>query len=248
MLFRSAVALLVVLGVVATMMSKGAAPDEQATLAALRAYEAAVRDADWSVAESTASGLPAAAAELDAGKVLLALDLLLAGEPGKAREQSAPLRSLGGELGARAGLVYAAASRLASVDGYVDSIASYGEVVGCSDPACGSLRERAERARSEACLVAGVGTEGCSGLSGRDERTVQLLASLVLLEDGHADRGQLVLTRALGQGDSDGSCVENAVLSRWLAEATLSADLHARAASLGAASARSVEQCTLFAK
>lgn len=240
--------LLIALAAVATMMSKGAAPDDQATLAALRAYESAVRDGDWSVAESTASGLPAAAAELDAGKVLLALDQLLAGEPGKAREQSEPLRSLGGELGARAGLVYAAASRLASVDGYADAIASYVDVAGCTDSACAALRDRAERARAEACLVAGTAAEGCSGLSGRDERTMQLLASLVLLEDGHRDRGQLVLTRALAQGDPDGSCVENAVLSRWAAESTLSAELRSRAVAAGAASARSAEQCALFAK
>jgi len=242
------VVLLVAVGVIGVMMSKPQAPTDESTMMALRAFEAAARDGSWSIAESTVSNLPAAAAELDAGKVLAALDLLLAGEASKAREQSDPLRKLDGELGARAGLVYAAASRLASVDGYSDAVESYTEVGKCSAPSCASLRERADRARAEVCLVLGSMTPNCGGLTVRDERTTGLLASLVLLEDGHGDRGQLVLASALTAGEADGGCVENSVLSRWAAEPTLSAVLRERVSADGGGASRSAEQCELFGK
>jgi hypothetical protein len=242
------VVLLVAVGVIGVMMSKPQAPSDESTMTALRAFESAARDGSWSIAESTASALPAAAAELDAGKVLASLDLLLAGEASKAREKSKPLRELDGELGARAGLIYAAATRLASVEGYSEAAESYVAVGKCSDPACASLRARAERARSEVCLVLGSTTATCGGLTARDERTMGLLASLVLLEDGHGDRGQLVLASALTTGDVDGGCVENAVLSRWAAEPTLSAVLRDKVSADGGGSSRSVEQCALFGK
>jgi len=242
------VVLLVAVGVIGVMMSKPAAPSDESTLMALRAFEAAARDGNWSIAESTVSGLPAAAADLDAGKVLTSLDLLLAGDAFKARDMSKPLCQLDGELGARAGLVYAAATRLASVDGYSEAAESYARVGKCSDPACASLRERAERARAEVCLVLGNTAADCGGLTTRDERTTGLLASLVLLEDGHGDRGQLVLASALTAGNADGGCVENSVLSRWAAEPSLSAVLRERVSADGGEASRSAEQCALFGK
>ena len=238
--------LLAVGGGVAAMLSQAAAPSADATLAALRAYELAAAGGDWSIAESTASALPAAAAELDSGKVLLALDALIAGDVAQALEQSRDLQALGGELGARSSLIYAAASRLGSVDGYAEAIAAYGKVASCKDAPCNSIRARAERARRESCVVLGPSARGCVGMPVLEKRAQSLSASLVLLEDGHSDRAQLVLVDALSQGEADGSCLENAVLARWAAEASLSRELRDRVKSAGVASARSPEQCALF--
>jgi len=242
------VLLLVIVGGAGVFLSKGAAPSEEATLAALRAYESAAAKGDWSIAESTASSLPGAAAELDSGKVLLALDLLISGKPGKAREQSRPLQALEGELGARASLIYAAATRLDSVDGYSEAVASYTRASQCRDAACQTLRARAERARLESCVVVGPGAEGCAGVPSLSPRAQRLSASLVLLEDGHSDRGQLVLAEALAQGEPDVGCLENSVLTRWASETSLSEELRARVKTIAGSSARSPEQCALFAQ
>lgn len=242
------VLLVAVGGGIAAILSQGAAPSDDATLAALRAYELAAARGDWTIAESTAAALPAGAAQLDSGKVLLALDALIAGDVAQAREQSRDLQELGGELGARSSLIYAAASRLASVDGYAEAIAAYGKVASCKDAPCNSLRARADRARRESCVVLGSSAQGCTGMPVLEQRAQLLSASLVLLEDGHSDRAQLVLADALSQGRADGSCLENSVLARWAAEGSLNRELVQKVKSAGAASARSAEQCALFSQ
>ncbi len=243
-------ALVVALGAVAglaAMMSKGSAPSPEATMMALRAYDAAAAQGLWSTAESTAGSLPAAAAEFEAGKVLIALDTLLSGDAASARKQSQPLQLLEGELGARAKLVFAAASRLASPAGYQEAAVAYAGVSSCSLEPCQPLQARAASALAEVCMVAGGTAEACAGMSALGERDQRLAASLVLLEDGHADRAQLVLTEALGLGKPSGGCLENSVLARWASEQSLNQDLRARVNAAGKPSARSAEQCDLFA-
>jgi serine/threonine protein kinase len=229
-------------------LSKGAAPSEEATLNALKAYELAAAKGDWETAGSTASLLPSAAAGLDSGRVLLALDLLIARKYGKAREQSRPLQALEGELGARASLIYAAATRLHSVDGYSDAVASYAIASQCQAAGCQMVRARADRARLECCVVLGLGAEGCGGVLDLSPRARRLSASLVLLEDGHEDRGQLVLAEALALGEPDAGCLENSVLARWASETSLSKELGARVKNIGVSSARNPDQCALFAQ
>ena len=94
----------------------------------------------------------------------------------------------------------------------------------------------------------GSGAKGCAGMPVLTERAQGLASSLVLLEDGHSDRGQLVLAEALAQGQPGSGCLENSVLARWASEKSLSGELRARVKRAGGSSARSPEQCALFAQ
>ena len=229
-------------------LSGGATPTDSDTLQALQQYEKAAAQGSWSNAEAAVAKLPAAAAELDSGKLLVALDELLAGNYQAARDKSSGLLELAGEPGARAALVHGAATRLSSAQGYGDALNSYLRVLNCGDAGCAELKARAQRAVAEVCTVLDPGTEGCAGVTRPEPRQASLLASLVLVEDGHLARGQEVLARALEEGPPDGGCVENSVLSRWAAEPALGAALRMRVVTAGATSPRSSEQCVLFAE
>ncbi len=236
----------IVAGVKLTGSSDLPAPD--VVLGTVRTVDAAAARGDWKAAQSAMTALPKGVAETDGGKLLLGLDSLLQGKAGDARSHVASLTGGSGELAARSNLVLGAAARLSGAAGYGEAANAYSAATGCDVPACADVRDRARRGLAEACAVTGSG-EACGGSPPpTDERDRHLLASLVLLGDGHESAATARLAQALKASGDGASCFEASALQRWAGSGVVPPALKGSLAEAGQAAARSEDACQSFGR
>lgn len=247
-----AAAIVVLLGLAgggAALLGKEKLPAPADVVSAAVRYEQALAMGDADGAKAAVQRLPAGVAEMDEGRLILAVDALAAGDANKARGEARALGSLPGAGGALAGLIEGAASRLSGAGGYGDAVTAYTRVAACSAPDCGPLLEHARTALADACLVVPPGTAGCGGFPGpQDPRDRQLARSLVLRSDGHRDDALAALRTGLATPlAGTPSCLEAEALRRWAsAPGDLPGDLKGTVAVAGKAAARDGAACALF--
>jgi serine/threonine protein kinase len=245
-----AVLVLVLAGVAVAVVggSGGGAPSPEATLAALRAVDKAAAAGDWKAAAAAVEALPAAAGDTPEGGLIRGMEALLQGRTAEAEALAGPLAGEPGELGARANLLLAGALRLGNATGYERAAAAYAQVTGCSAPDCGPLKERARVGLEAACATLDPGHPACGAHPPPGgERDRHLLASLVLLDDGHNDAAGARLGRALQAPVGDGaSCFQAAALQRWAESGRLPGALRAGVVEAGQAASRDAAACHAF--
>ncbi len=209
-------AILVLAGVGARQLLFGGAPevDAAAEAAAASAYAAAILQGDAAAAGVAAQGLPASASQRPSGKLVLAWDALLAGQPDRARNMAAPLLSEAAPAGVEAALITAASHRLGGPDGYGAALVQYRAAASC--PECAGVTAHANRGIEQACFVLGPAVTSCRDLLGTlGERDRLLGAASVLRADGHGAAAGAHLARALAVATDAPSCFESAVLSEF---------------------------------
>ncbi len=178
----------------------------------------------------------------------MALDALLQGRPGQAESLVGALAGEAGEVGAQANLLLAGALRLGNANGYERAAGAYAQVTGCSDPACAPLKERARRGLGAACAALPEGHAACGAHPAPSaDRDRHLLASLVLLDDGHVDAAGSRLGQALQAPAGEGaSCFEASALRQWSDSGQVPSALRQGVAVAGQAASRDAASCHAF--
>jgi eukaryotic-like serine/threonine-protein kinase len=240
-------AAVLIAAVVLLKPSGGSATPEQ-LIAAVRALDSAAASGDWQGAKTAMEALPASATDTTEGTLIVATESLLSGRFSQAESLVGPLAGEAGELGARANLLLAASLRLGNANGYERAAASYGVVTGCSAPACGPLKERARTGLGDACAALPANHSACGAHPApSDDRDRHLLASLVLLGDGHVDAAGSRLGQALQSAGGDGaSCFEAAALKQWALSGEVPGALRQGVADAGQNSSRDAAACHAF--
>ena len=220
----------------------------QQVLAAFHALDSAAASGDWQAGKTAIEALPLAAADTSEGKLLGALDALLQGRAAEAEALVGPMAGAPGELGAQANLLLGGALRLGNANGYERAAAAYTQVTGCSDPACGPLKERARRSLDATCAVLPADHAGCGAYPAPGgARDRHLMASLVLLGDGHVDAAGERLGQALRAGAEGGaSCFEAQALRQWADSGQAPGSLRSGVAAAGQAASREAAACHEF--
>ena len=246
----AAVAVLALVAVIAVVLLKpgGGAASPEEVLTALRALDSAAASGDWQAGKKAVEALPASAAESREGKLVLALEALLQGQAAQAESLVGPLAGESGEVGAQANLLLAGALRLGMATGYERAAAAYTQVTGCSAPACAPLKDRARKGLASACATLDAGHASCGAHPApATDRDRHLLASLVLLDDGHVDAAGSRLGQALrAPAEATASCFEAQALRRWAESGSVPKALRPGVKASGQAASRDAGACHAF--
>ena len=228
--------------------SSGGSASPQDVMTAFRTADSAAAAGDWQAGKSAIEALPLSAADTKEGKLLGALDALLQGQASEAEALVGALAAEPGEVGAQANLLLAGAVRLGNANGYERAAAAYAQVTGCSDPACASLKDRARRGLDAACAALAPDHGACAAHPApAGDRDRHLLASLVLLGDGHLDAAASRLGQALKAAPGGGaSCFEARALKQWADSGQAPGSLRIGVAEAGQVASRDAAACHAF--